>query len=46
MQQQLAAQEIWSERIATLIQDFSNWKATPTFEKQFGKLVEGLKLFY
>ena len=28
------------------ILDFSGWKDTPTFEKQFRKLVEGLNLFY
>jgi hypothetical protein len=28
------------------ILDFSNWQDTPTFQKQFSKLVEGLNLFY
>jgi hypothetical protein len=26
--------------------DYCNWKDTPTFQKQFRKLVEGLNLFY
>jgi uncharacterized protein YjbI with pentapeptide repeats len=41
----------WPERLLEQILeynilDFSNWKVTPTFQKQFRKLVEGLNLFY